>query len=158
MSCKKEIDQASRGLKEADIKLESVREQYNQIPAYELLEVQVSDAMEIVSTIESGTARADRVLELNDRLAEVRSRAVVDVGPLLASLDVCSESLDRCQMVERLADALPQARLKVEAFDTAAGEDKATLLNLEYEYEVACKKAGVCKDCGGLLTHEECAV
>ena len=156
MACKKERDEATSMVKECVSSLEVVCVNRNIIPDYKSMGLTLEQCSADIDLIDAETAHADRALELDDLLAEVRSRAVVDVVKYTAWLDQADKSLDYAQQLESVSRELPKADYAARKANQVKNEAGEALALATVQYENACDTAGVCHTCGGLLNHEEC--
>jgi len=158
MACKKERDQAHREAETASSELDGVEAGLASIPDYEALEARADTVAENLQTIEDSMTLVRRAQELDDLIAEVRSRAVaVDVAPLREQLDLAAAGLERAASVQEITRRLPDAQRSVDELKGRISDNKAALESFEEQYAAACEEAGVCEKCGGLLDHKECA-
>ncbi|KKK88103.1 hypothetical protein LCGC14_2746550 [marine sediment metagenome] len=157
MLCKKELDAAKRGLEKATTSLGEVEEQLEELPDYEALEREVDEGEGNLQTLSDSLARADKARDLADRLEEVQSRATaVDTGALLKILRDAATTLDSAERMRFLADRIPQLQRTIRDLDQRETDNREALASFQTQLTEACKEAGVCEVCQGLISHEEC--
>ena len=158
IACKKERDEARRQATAASNALDNTVLARDAIPDYGAMNLRLEQCAHDVEIIKAEEARADRAMELYDRMAEVRSIAVVDVGKYTAWLMQADKSLDFAAKIDDMARRLPVYDRGARVAKEKWAETTMTLASLECAYVLACTEAGVCEECGGLLDHEECIV
>ena len=157
MLCKKEMDVAKRGLEKATTSLTEVEEQLEALPDYEALEREVDEGEGNLQTLSDSLARADKALDLAERLEEVQSRATaVDTGALLKVLDEAVTALDVAERQRFLAERIPQLERTIRDLDQRKADNDEALTSFQTQLTEACLEAGVCEVCNGLTSHKEC--
>jgi DNA repair ATPase RecN len=158
MQCKKELDAAKRGAAEAATGLAGVEGSLAALPDYEAIEAEVGQAETNLETLADSILLAGRLQELADQMAEVSSRATaIDVAPLQAQLREAGEKLDTAERVQLLAQKIPDMTRTAEGFVKRRADHQEAIESFQAQLVSACEEAGACVECGGLLSHKECA-
>ena len=157
MLCKKEMDTARRGLEKATTSLTEVEEQLEALPDYAALEREVDEGEGNLQTLSDSLARANKALDLAERLEEVQSKATaVDTGALLKVLDDAATALDVAERQRFLAERIPQLQRTLKELDQRETDNREALTSFQTQLSEACEEAGLCEVCSGLISHEEC--
>lgn len=157
MSCKKSLDQSNRTVEDVIGSLANTEAGLEDIPNYKEIEGEINLAESNLKTLQDNIKLARRAQELADKIEEVRSRAMaVAVAPLYTKLDTAAEGLDQSERLQSLARKIPQLRTSLDTGAVEVDNAREALSSFETQLATACKEAGVCEVCGGLLSHEEC--
>lgn len=157
MQCTKELAQAHRGVEEATTSLATVEEQLAALPNYKAIIGELNEAEANLKTIDDNILLADRVRELAGQIAEVRSRAtVIDTTSLRKRLDATVEPLERAFHIQSLAGRIPELLKTIADLDGRITNHQVACTSFQEQLATACKEAGACITCGGLLSHKEC--
>ncbi len=157
MACKKELDQANRGVTEATDSLAVVEQQLAALPDYTAIEKDCDAAEANLQTLTDNILLAVRARELASKISEVHSRATaIDVDSLRTVTYTAAEALERAARIQHLADRIPELQQEMKGLAGQKTDQIGRIGGLQAKLLEHCKKAGICVDCGGLLSHKEC--